>query len=89
MTYIPVFQEWDILKETHKELEQKIEKTTNLTNRPSFGFMLQQARIKKRMTTMDVANSMRITAKMVSLYENGTEIPNTATADALRYLLDV
>lgn len=90
MTYVHVYQEWDILKETHKETEHKVERfSSSNVQRPSFGFLLQQARIRKRMTTTDVANHLKITAKMISLFENGTETPNEECAAALRDLLGV
>lgn len=88
-TYIYVFQEWDILKQHPKDVEQKVERTTGSTSqRPSFGFLLQQARIRKRMTTMDVANALNLASKVVTLYENGTEIPSSQTASEMRTLLD-
>lgn len=90
MTYVNVYQEWDILKENNKDPEQKIEKSTNLnTQRPSFGFLLQQARIRKRLTTTEVANHLHISAKMVSLIENGTETPTEDIAISLRNFLGV
>jgi ribosome-binding protein aMBF1 (putative translation factor) len=90
MTYLHVYQEWDILKEQTKEIDSKVEKVTMFSNhRPSFGFLLQQARIRKRMTTMDVANSIQIPAKMISLYESGTETPTNEMAQNLRDLLDI
>lgn len=90
MTYVHVYQEWDILKENNKDPEHKIEKlSVQNVQRPSFGFLLQQGRIRKRMTTMDVANKLKITAKMISLYENGTETPSEEIASKLRDLLDI
>ena len=48
MSYIHVYQEWDILREQIKEPEQKTERILNtVSTRPSFGFLLQEARIKK------------------------------------------
>lgn len=89
-TYVYVYQEWDILKEINKDSEHKVEKISfENTQRPSFCFLLQQARIKKRMTTTDVANHLKIPAKMVSLYENGSEIPDESVAMILRELLDI
>lgn len=90
MTYVHVYQEWDILKENNKDPEHKIEKVSvQNVQRPSFGFLLQQGRIRKRMTTVDVANKLKITAKMISLYENGTETPTEEFASKLRELLDI
>lgn len=88
-TYLNVYQEWDILKEhAKKDEDNKIQRRYTKTNdRPSFGFMLQQARIQKRLTTTDVANHVNITPKMISLYENDTETPNEDIAMALRTFL--
>lgn len=88
MTYIHVYQEWDILREQMKEPEQKTERILNtVSTRPSFGFLLQEARIKKRMTTVDVANSIGVSAKTVSMFENGSEIPNASMTDLLKQVL--
>ena len=92
MTHIHVFQEWDILKEsTAKEFENKHEKITNIqsTERPAFGFLIQQARLKKRMTTKDVAESANLTPKLICLYENGTEIPSATISNILKRVLDI
>ena len=91
MTHVHVFQEWDILKEQSKEFESKHEKVTSIMNkeRPSFGFLIQQARMKKRMTTMDVAQAVDINPKLISLYENGTEIPSAEVSTSLKKVLDI
>ena len=90
MTYVYVYHEWDILKENNKDSEHKVEKHVSVNNtRPSFSFLLQQGRIRKRMTTIDVANKLNISPKSVSLYENGTESPNDEVAALLRDLLDI
>ena len=84
-----VFQEWDILKEEQKD-DKKYE---NLVSTPAkrlcFGSLLQQARIKKRLTTFDVANKVNTSAKIISLIENGTEIPQGQLAIDLHNLLDI
>ena len=88
MTYIHVYQEWDILREQMKEPEQKTERILDtVSTRPSFGFLLQEARIKRRMTTVDVANSIGVSAKTVAMFENGSEIPNASMTDILKQLL--
>tara|TARA_B100001741_G_scaffold55021_1_gene42766 strand:+ start:1039 stop:1311 length:273 start_codon:yes stop_codon:yes gene_type:complete len=90
MSYIHVYQEWDILREQMKEPEQKTERILNTAStRPSFGFLLQEARIKKRMTTVDVANAIGVTAKTISMFENGSEIPNASMTDVLKQLLNM
>lgn len=90
MTHVFVYQEWDILKEQPKEQEHKVERiTTNTSNRPSYGFLLQEARIKKRMTALDVANEIGVSAKLISLFENGSEIPNSDHANMLNELLKI
>lgn len=90
MTFVHVYQEWDIFKENNKEIESN-NKKTHVENipRPSFGFLLQEGRIKKRMTTMNVANHLEIDPKIISLYENGTESPSETIAMKLRELLDI
>lgn len=88
MTYIHVYQEWDILREQMKEPEQKTERILDtVSTRPSFGFFLQEARIKRRMTTVDVANAIGVSAKTVSMFENGSEIPNANMTEILKQLL--
>tara|TARA_B100001778_G_C18116624_1_gene418684 strand:- start:129 stop:407 length:279 start_codon:yes stop_codon:yes gene_type:complete len=88
-SYVYAYQEWDILKEQKKDNEQKTEKIVHKhTSRPSFGFMLQEARIKKRMTTLDVANHINVSTKMISMFESGTEIPDHEMTRKLSHLLD-
>tara|TARA_B100000482_G_scaffold137954_1_gene101149 strand:- start:1019 stop:1294 length:276 start_codon:yes stop_codon:yes gene_type:complete len=90
MTYIFVYQEWDILKEQNKDCEMKVEKLLNTSNhRPPFGFQLQEARIRKRLTTVDVANAANVTAKMISMFENGIEIPNQYMTQLLNNILEI
>jgi len=84
-----VYQEWDIMKEQISS-ENKNEKLQNVTPiRPSFGIVLQEERIKKRMTTLDVANAVNSTAKLISMYENGTEVPSEEIELALKALFDI
>lgn len=89
--HVHVFQEWDILREQNKDLESKNEKVTSIMNkeRPSFGFLIQQARMKKRMTTMDVAEAVYLNPKFISMYENGTEIPSAEVTNNLKKILDI
>jgi len=90
MSYVFVYQEWDILKEQNKDCEVKVEKLLNTSNnRPPFGFQLQEARIRKRLTTIDVANAVNVSAKMISMFENGIEIPNQNTTRLLNNLLEI
>ena len=85
-----VYQEWDIMREKIVR-EEKLEKVqTNATiSRPAFGMLLQEARIKKRMTTLDVANEVKLSANIISMYENGTEVPNSDTEKLLKQLLNI
>ena len=93
MSYTFVYQEWDILKGSNKMQEELTEKNSSITNssinRPSFGFMLQRARIRKRMTTVDVATALKIHAKTISLFESGAEIPTEQMTKELNALLDL
>ena len=88
MTYLPVYQEWDILKES-KELEpQKTEKYVSASSheKPSFGTQMQKARIKKRMTVMDLAEHIKVSGRLISMYECGAENP---TPDIVQKLTEV
>ena len=90
MTLVFVYQEWDILKEQNKDCEIKVEKLSNTSNsRPPFGFQLQEARIRKRLTTVDVANAVNVSAKMISMFENGIEIPDQDMTQLLNNLLEM
>jgi DNA-binding XRE family transcriptional regulator len=90
MTYVVVCQEWDILKEKAKGDTLKYEKETVICNNvPSFGYLLQQARIHKRLTTTDLANNIGIESRSISLYESGIETPSAEIAEKLRLYLDI
>ena len=41
------------------------------------------------MTTVDVANAIGVTAKTISMFENGSEIPNASMTDVLKQLLNM
>lgn len=90
MTYVYVYQDWDILKEEKKLAESHVKRQSQQqVERPSFGLLLQESRIKKRMTTIDVAAAVDCSAKLISMYENGTEVPTGEVANALRRLFDI
>tara|TARA_B110000008_G_C16940476_1_gene552252 strand:- start:1304 stop:1579 length:276 start_codon:yes stop_codon:yes gene_type:complete len=87
--FVFVFQEWDILKEEQKD-EKKYENVVSTpAKRLCFGSVLQQARIRKRLTTFDVANRVNTSAKVISMIENGTEIPQGQLAKDLHKLLEI
>ena len=74
-----VYQDWDILKDTSKETEEwtKPDKKTYSTSIPvRISQQLQEARIRKRLTVIDVAKLVGVTPQSVSLYENGSEAPS-------------
>ena len=71
-----VYQDWDMLRDTSREIEKQ-EKRPVQTITPIRTYQqLQEARIRKRFTVMDVAEAIGISTEAVSFYENGTEAPN-------------
>lgn len=89
MDHVFVYQEWDILKENMKEHEPKIERSMNTSSRTSFGFMIQESRIRKRLTTIDLANALNVSSRMISMYENGSEVPTGKIATELFSILEL
>ena len=76
MSHVFVFQEWDMMRERAPTHDEKLEKTTNMPIRTNaFSIQLQEARIKRRMTVMDLAERCGVTSRQMSVYENGTETP--------------
>jgi DNA-binding XRE family transcriptional regulator len=90
-TYVFAYQEWDILKEQKNAEVLKTEKyiSTSTCERPAFNMILQKARIKKRMTVLDLAEKLQVSAKSISLYETGAENPSKALVDKLCEILDL
>lgn len=86
-----VYQDWDMMKETTKETDTaKCEKRTMQATTPIRTFQqLQEARIRRRLTVMDVANAVGISVDSIILYENGSEAPNEDTRKKLFQFFDI
>ena len=76
MAHVFVYQEWDLMRERALVPEEKLEKTAVMPVRANaFSVQLQEARIKQRMTLMDLAEKCGVSSRQMSLFENGTENP--------------
>lgn len=87
-----VYQDWDILKDVSKEREEwtKPDKKAYTANIPvRMSQQLQEARIRKRLTIMDVARLVNVTPQSVSLYENGSEAPSDDIKRRLFQILEM
>lgn len=74
--HVFVYQEWEVMREQQLRPEERLEKMpTAPTKMNTFSVLLQEARIKKRMTLAELANKCNISNRQMSLYENGTETP--------------
>lgn len=73
-----VYQDWDLMKIQAKETDtSKCEKRSVQPATPVRTFQqLQEARIRKRLTVMDVAEAVDIPVDSIIMYENGSEAPN-------------
>ncbi len=83
-----VYQEFDMLRETVKVPEERLEKV-EIANRGGefFANKLQEARIKQRLTIAEVASKVGISPRMMSLFENGSETPTDALIEAINSVL--
>lgn len=90
MSYVFVYQEWDVLKEqtTAPNTNTEVHVQT-VIERPAFSFRLQEARIKKRLTIADVADQVGVAPYQISLYENGTEVPSADINKEITRVLDL
>lgn len=87
-----VYQDWDILKDVSKETEEftKAEKKTYSTTIPvRISQQLQEARIRKRLTVIDVSKMVNVTPQSISLYENGSEAPSDEIKRKLFHILEI
>ena len=89
--YIFVYHEWDILREQAKEVEiHKLEKIIpNTSSVPNFSLKLQEARLKKRLTTTEISNQINVPVKTICMFESGAEVPTPDILDSLSKLLDL
>jgi len=80
--YVPVYQEWSVLRPTMKE------ETENVVSAPSsasrFGYKMQEARIKQRLTVHQLARLIGVDPKTISLLENGTDPPSSEMISLLK-----
>lgn len=87
-----VYQDWDILKDNTKETEEvsKPDKKMYSTSIPvRISQQLQEARIKKRLTIVDVSKMIGVSPQSVSLYENGSEAPSDEIKRNLFRILEI
>ena len=83
-----VYQEWDMLREKFREPEERLKKSVATTHRKvSFGVRMQEARLKQRCTITDLARELDIPSRVISLYENGSEVPSPIICERIiKYL---
>lgn len=87
--YFDVYQEWDVLREKVELAEQKIEKPTVHTEMSSLPVQIQEARIRLRLTVLDLAMKCQVSPKSMSMYENGSEIPSDEVLQTLKTILSL
>jgi ribosome-binding protein aMBF1 (putative translation factor) len=82
---VPVFQEWDILREMPAApMAVMPPRATYATIVPrSLSIRLQEARIGKGMSIVALAQMVGLSPCTVAMYENGTEVPAQATRQRL------
>ena len=89
MPYLKVYQDWDILKEnTSSNNTMKLEKKVKLSHIQKFGAQLQEARIRKRMSILDISNLLGISPRTVTMYENESEVPDTDMIKKIETILE-
>jgi predicted transcriptional regulator len=87
-----VYQDWDILKDVSKETEEftKPDKKSYSTTVPvRISQQLQEARIRKRLTVIDVSKMVNVSPQSISLYENGSEAPSDEIKRKLFQILEI
>tara|TARA_B110000046_G_scaffold110378_2_gene117636 strand:- start:684 stop:1046 length:363 start_codon:yes stop_codon:yes gene_type:complete len=94
MDYKFAYQEWDIMRKKPPLPAQRIDKSTyhvltSSARSPQFCMVLQEARILKRMSVLDVATLLGTSSTTVSNFENGTEVPSTEMCSRIRSALDI
>lgn len=85
---IPVFQEWNIVRERKQKDEHK-NLTFSLAVPKKIGVQLNEARIKKRMTIFQLAELLEKDTYTVALYENGNETPEKDVLFQIQKILDI
>lgn len=88
--HVFVFQEWDVLRAQHDVHEDRIERVAPPPVRNhSYSAQIQEARIRKRLTIADLARLVGVSARTMSLYENGSEMPPSNVAANLARQLEL
>lgn len=89
--YVFVFQEWDMLRANDDTPDDRLEKTssTPTVRGQTYGGRIQEARIRKRLTISDLARNVGISARSMSMLENGSEMPSADVASRLNSLLEI
>lgn len=93
--YVFAFQDWDIPKATPGDRAASVPDQRHLVHptssheMPSFGLTMQKARIKKRMTILEVANAVKAPVNSITLFENGVEVPRGELLANLSRVLDL
>ena len=85
-----VYHDWDLVQEKAPDLAASgrvVERPRTENGNGAFGSMLQEERIKKRMTIDDVAEATGFDAKTVMLFERGSEVPSTEVQGMFRRVL--
>ena len=77
--YVFAYHEFDMLRESVKPPEQKLEKATGSNRSSAYSTMLQEARIRQRLSIGELAARVGLPARLVSLYESGAEVPPEST----------
>ena len=86
---ISVFQEWDILREKRETNETKENQTFASVIPKKIGVQINEARIKRRMTIITLANLIDKDSHTVALYENGLETPEQHIIEKIQEILQI
>ena len=86
-----VYQEWEIMREPRQDPRgERVENVqTHVHASLSFASKLQEARIRSRLTTKELAEKCDIPSRKISLYENGSEVPTEKVMKTLASHLEM
>lgn len=86
-----VFQEWDILRAQNHFTDNQVERTTcaPTVRGQSYSAQIQEARIRKRITISELAKSVDVPTRSMSMYENGSEMPADDIVGKLNQILGI
>ena len=85
---VPVYQEWDILRENKQNDENK-NLTFSLAVPKKIGVQINEARIRKRMTIFQLAELINKDTYTVALYENSNETPEIDVLSKIQEILEI